>query len=324
MTQAIVLREPGDASVLRMENVTVGAPGRGELRLRQNAIGVNFHDIYVRNGLYKTLPLPGIPGIEAAGFVEAVGSEVEGFRAGDRVGYVTSQYGAYASERLLPADLAIKLPAWLDDTAAASVLVRGLTVQMLTHMVHRVEPGAYVLVHAAAGGVGRMLCQMLSHIGAHVIGTAGSQEKAAVARAAGCHEVILYRDKDFVADVKSITGGRGVDVVYDSVGKDTFMGSLDCLAVRGHLINFGQASGPVPPIKMSRLAVGSHAVSRPILFHYLIDPVVRDTMVGALFDAIARGALTVEGIQSFPLAQAGVAHEALESRLATGPIVLLP
>jgi NADPH2:quinone reductase len=324
MAQAIVLREPGDASVLRMENVTVGAPGPGELRLRQNAIGVNFHDIYVRSGLYKTLPLPGIPGIEAAGVVEAVGPEVDGFQAGDQVGYVTAQYGAYASERVLPADLAIKLPAWLDDTAAASVLVRGLTVQMLTRMAHRVEPGAYVLVHAAAGGVGRMLCQTLRGTGAHVIGTAGSPEKATVARAASCHEVILYRDKGFVADVRSITGGRGVDVVYDSVGKDTFMGSLDCLAVRGHVINFGQASGPVPPIEMSRLATGSHTVSRPILFHYLAVCIERESMVATLFDSIARGTVTVEGIRSFPLAHPGAAQEVLESRRATGPIVLVP
>ena len=269
-------------------------------------------------------PLPDIPGIEAAGVVEAVGTGVDDFQVGDRVGYVTAQYGAYASERLLPADLAIKIPVWLADMAAASVLVRGLTVQMLTRIVHRVEPGANVLVHAAAGGVGRMLCQTLRDIGAHVIGTAGSSEKAAVARSAGCHEVILYREEDFVARVRSITAGRGVDVVYDSVGRDTFKGSLDCLAVRGHLVNFGQASGPVPPIEMSRLAAGSLTVSRPILFHYLGDRAERDAMVATLFDTTARGVLTVEGVQRFPLAHAGAAQEVLESRRATGPIVLVP
>ena len=285
---------------------------------------MNFHDIYVRSGLDKTLPLPGIPGIEAAGVVAAVGSRVDDFQVGDRVGYVTAQDGAYASERLLPAALAIKLPAWLDDGTAASALVRGLTVQMLTRMVHRVEPGARVLVHAAAGGVGRMLCQTLRDIGALVIGTAGSPEKAAVARAAGCQEVVLYRDEDFVARVRSITEGRGVDIVYDSVGRDTFMGSLDCLAVRGHLVNFGQASGPVPPIEMSRLAAGSHTVSRPILFHYLADRAEREAMVATLFDAMARGALTVEGVQRFPLAHAGAAQEVLKSRHATGPVILVP
>lgn len=324
MAQAIVLREPGDASVLRLEQVAVGVPGPGELRLRQTAIGVNFHDIYVRNGLYKTLKLPGIPGIEAVGVVEAAGPGVEDFRTGDRVGYVTAEYGACASERLLPAALAIPLPPWLDDQTAASVLVRGLTVGMLTHAVHRVTPGAHVLVHAAAGGVGRMLCQTLRDIGAHVIGTAGSPGKAAVARAAGCEEVILYRDEDFVARVRAITKGRGVDVVYDSVGKDTFIGSLDCLAMRGHLVNFGQASGAVPPFAVSRLAAGSHTVSRPIVFHYLAVRAERDAMVAVLFDRLARGVFTIEGGQSFPLAQAGAAHEALESRRVTGPIVLVP
>jgi NADPH2:quinone reductase len=253
-----------------------------------------------------------------------VGTGVDGFQVGDRVCYVTAQYGAYASERILPADLAINLPAWLDDATAAAVLVRGLTVQMLTRIVHRVEPGAIVLVHAAAGGVGRMLCQALRDIGAHVIGTAGGPEKAAIARAAGCHEVILYRDEDFVARVRSITEGRGVDVVYDSVGHDTFMGSLDCLAVRGHLVNFGQSSGSVPPIELSRLAMGSHTVSRPILFHYLADRAERDAMVATLFDAMARRILTVEGVQRFPLTHAGAAQEVLESRRATGPIILVP
>jgi NADPH2:quinone reductase len=324
MAQAIVLREPGDASALRLEEVPVGAPAPGEIRLRQNAIGVNFHDIYVRTGLYKTLPLPGIPGIEAAGVVDAVGQGVADIRVGDRVGYVTARYGAYASERLLPAELAIKLPPWLDERTAASVLVRGLTVQMLTHAVHRVEAGARVLVHAAAGGVGRLLCQTLKDIGAHVIGTAGSTEKADIARAAGCQEVILYRDEDFVTRVRDITGNRGVDIVYDSVGRDTFMGSLDCLALRGHLVNFGQASGPVPPFEVSRLATRSNTVSRPILFHYLIERTERDAMVAMLFDALRRGVLTIEGPRSFPLTAAGASHDALESRRVTGPTVLVP
>lgn len=324
MPRAIVLRDPGNPSALRMEEVAVGEPGASELRVRQTAVGVNFHDIYVRNGLYKTLPLPGIPGIEAAGVVTAVGPGVDEFRIGDRIGYVTAGYGAYASERLLPATLAIKLPHWLDDQVAASVLVRGLTVEMLTRMVHRVQPGDRVLVHAAGSGVGRMLCQKLRDIGAHVIGTAGSDEKAAAARAAGCEQVILYRTEDFVPRVCEITEGRGVHVAYDAVGKDTFMGSMECLALRGHLINFGQASGPVPPLEVSRLAVRSNALSRPILFHYLTDRAERDTLATGLFDALARGVLSVERTQALPLAEAGTAHELLENRKANGPLILLP
>jgi NADPH2:quinone reductase len=323
MAQAIVLREPCEATGLRIEDILVGPPAAGELRLRQHAIGVNFHDIYVRNGLYKTLPLPGLPGIEAVGVVEAVGPGVTDFIPGDRVGYVTPHYGAYATERILPADLALKLPAFLDDQTAAAVLVRGLTVEMLVRAVHRVEARDRVLVQAAAGGVGRLLCQKLKAIGAVIIGTAGSPEKAAIARAAGCDEVILYRQEDFVARVKHLTNGQGVDIVYDSVGKDTFMGSLECLATRGHLVNFGQSSGSVPPFEVSRLATRSATVSRPILFHYLTQRSERDTMVAALFDALARGILTIEAGRSFPLAEAGAAHEELESRRASGPVVLL-
>lgn len=324
MTQAIVLRSPGDAGVLRLEPISVGTPGPGELRLRQTAIGVNFHDVYVRNGLYRTLPLPGIPGIEAVGVIEAVGPDAGEFRVGDRVGYVSAGYGAYAAERLLPATMAIPLPDWLDDRIAAAVLVRGLTVQVLTRMVHAVRAGDRVLVHAAAGGVGRMLCQALRALGAQVIGTAGSPEKAVIARAAGCDAVILYRQEDFVARVHDLTAGRGVAVAYDSVGRDTFLGSLECLAVRGHLVNFGQASGAVPPFEVARLAARSTSLSRPILFHYLTDRAERDALVGWLFDALRAGVLSIEGGTTFPLAQAGSAHAALESRQAAGPIILLP
>ncbi|MFO1028025.1 MAG: quinone oxidoreductase [Acetobacteraceae bacterium] len=324
MPNAIVLRAHGDADALRLEPVTVGAPGPGELRVRQTAIGVNFHDTYVRSGLYRTLALPGIPGIEAVGVVEAVGDGVGAFRAGDRVGYVTGAYGAYASERVLPADLAFPLPSFLDDLTAASVLVRGLTVEMLTRTVHPVRGGDLVLVHAAAGGVGRLLCQRLADIGAVVIGTAGSAGKAAIAQAAGCRHVILYREEDFVTRVRTITGGHGVAVAYDSVGRDTFDGSLACLATRGHLVNFGQASGPVPPFEVSRLAAGSFSVTRPILFHYISDPAERDALLTHLFEALARGVLSVPPAQVFPLGAAAEAHAALESRAATGPILLRP
>jgi len=323
MPRAIVLRQFGDASALREEEVAVGHPGPGELRVRQTAIGVNFHDVYVRSGLYRTLALPGIPGIEAAGVVTSVGPGVDDIRVGERVGYVTAGYGAYASERLLQAALAIRLPDWLDDRVAASVLVRGLTVEMLTRAVHRVRPGDWVLVHAAGSGAGRMLCQRLRDIGAQVIGTAGSAEKASVARAAGCEEVILYREEDFVSRVGAITGGRGVDVAYDSVGKDTFLGSLACLAVRGHLVNFGQASGPVPPFEVSRLAERSVTLSRPILFHYLSDRAERDGLVAGLFDTLARGVVTVGEPCVLPLEEAGRAHELIESRRVMGAVVLV-
>ena len=322
MPQAIVLREYCDADGLHTESISVGAPGEGQLRLRQTVMGVNFHDIYVRNGLYKTLPLPGIPGIEAVGVIDAVGPGVTAFALGDRVGYVTAQYGAYATERLLPADLAIKLPDFLSDRKAASVLVRGLTVEMLVRSVHCVQPGDRVLVQAAAGGVGQLLCQKLKDIGAITIGTAGSPEKAAAARKAGCDEVILYREEDFVVRVKDLTNGRGVDVAYDSVGKDTFLGSLECLAPRGHLVNFGQSSGSVPPFEVSRLAARSNTISRPILFHYIAERAEREAMVAALFDGLERGILTVEDGTAYRLAEAGRARAALESRRAVGPILL--
>lgn len=324
MPKAIVLREHGGPAALRIEAIDIAAPGPGELRVRQTAAGLNFHDVYVRNGLYRTLPLPGIPGIEAAGVVEAVGPGVSGFRPGDRIAYVTGSYGAYASDRLLPASVAIRLPDWLEARTAAAVMVRGLTVEMLTGPVHRVRPGDRVLVQAAGSGVGRMLCQKLSHIGAEVIGTAGSAEKAEAARAAGCAHVILYRQDDFVARVQDITQGAGVRVAYDSVGRDTFLGSLSCLGVRGHLVNFGQASGAVPPFEVSRLAARSNSVTRPILFHYLTDPAERDAMAAGLFDALRQGVLRVGTITDFPLADAARAHEVLEARQAAGPMVLVP
>lgn len=324
MAEAIMLREHGGPERLRLETVEVGRPGPGELRLRQTAVGVNFHDVYVRGGLYRTLALPGIPGIEAAGVVEEVGPGVGGFAPGDRVGYIASTYGAYASERVLPADLALRLPEGLDDRLAATVLLKGLTAEMLVHRVRRVRPGEWLLVHAAAGGVGQLLCRWASHLGARVIGTAGSPEKADLARQAGCEEVILYREQDFVERVREITGGRGVDAVYDSVGRDTFEGSLACLAPCGHLVNFGQSSGPVPPFEVSRLAARSTTLSRPILFHYTAGREALDDMAAALFEALADGVLRPEPGHTFPLADAAAAHAALESRRAPGPLVLLP
>ncbi|HWT08223.1 MAG TPA: quinone oxidoreductase [Roseomonas sp.] len=324
MAQAIMLREHGGPEVLRAEAIDVPAPGPGELLLRQTAIGVNFHDCYVRSGLYRTLPLPGVPGIEAAGVVEAIGPDVTGFAPGDRVGYVTGGYGAYASHRVLPASIALRLPDGMPDRLAASVLLKGLTAEMLLRQVHRVQPGQTILVHAAAGGVGRLLCQWAKHLGATVIGTAGSAAKAEVARAAGCAHVVLYREQDFVAEVKRITGGRGVDAAYDSVGQDTFDGSLECLAMRGHLVNFGQASGPVPPFQVQRLAAKSNSLTRPILFHYIGERTALEAMAAALFDVLATGAVRAEAGAALPLVEAARAHEVLESRQAEAPLILLP
>ena len=324
MAEAIVQHETGGPHVLRTEGIEVGAPKPGELRVRQTAVGVNFHDVYVRSGLYRTLPLPGIPGIEAAGIVEEVGDGVSGFVAGDRIAYVTARYGAYASERLLPAELAVRLPAGIAEDLAATVLLKGLTAEMLLRQTHRVQPGEHILVQAAAGGVGRLLCQWAAHLGATVIGTAGSEEKAELARNAGCQHVILYRRVNFVEQVREITGGRGVDVVYDSVGKDTFQGSLESLATFGHLVNFGQSSGSVEPLEVARLSKGSNSVSRPVVFHYVAHRERLEAMAAALFDALSQGVLTAEPGKAFPLSQAAAAHEELESRRAAGPLLLVP
>jgi NADPH:quinone reductase len=324
MAEAIVLREHGGPEALRTEAITIGRPGVGELRIRQTAVGVNFHDVYVRSGLYQTLALPGIPGIEAAGVIEEVGRKVSDFAAGDRIAYVTAGYGAYASERILPADLALRLPPAISDEVAASVLLRGLTADMLVRQVHPIRAGDQVLVHAAAGGVGRLLCQWASHLGATVIGTAGSAAKAELARKAGCRHTVLYREENFVERVRELTDGRGVDVAYDSVGRDTFFGSLDCLAVRGHLVNFGQSSGSVAPFEVSRLAARSNSVTRPILFHYIAQREASERMVANLFNLLAAGVLSVEPSKIYPLAQAAAAHAELESRQAPGPLLLVP
>jgi NADPH2:quinone reductase len=324
MTTAIVLREHGGPEVLRAESVPVGAPGPGELRVRQTAIGVNFHDCYVRSGLYRTLELPGIPGIEAAGVVEAVGPGVAGFAPGDRIGYVTAHYGAYAAERLLPAALAVRLPPGISERTAAAVMLKGLTARMLIHDVHRVAPGETILLHAAAGGVGRLLCQWASRLGATVIGTVGSAEKAAEARRCGAAHTILYREEDVVARVREITGGKGVAVAYDSVGRDTFEASLASLALRGHLVNFGQSSGPVAPFAVSALSAKSNSVTRPMLFHYTVERAALEAMAAALFQALETGVLSPGDAQAYPLAEAAEAHRALESRATVGAALLLP
>jgi NADPH2:quinone reductase len=322
VTRAIVLREHGGPEKLRWEAVEVGEPGPGELRIRHTAVGVNFHDTYVRTGLYKTLSLPGIPGIEAAGIVERVGSDVTAFVPGDRICYVDQSYGAYSEVRLLPAALAFRLPDAISDETAASLAVKGLTACMLLRHTRRVLPEETLLIHAAAGGVGQSLVHWAKRLGANVIATVGSAEKAAIARGCGADHVILYRTENFVERVASFTHGRGVDVVYDSVGADTFSGSLDCLGYFGTLVNFGQSSGPVPPFPVSRLSARSNAVVRPILFHYLRERSARDAMAEETFKMVQAGVLTPRIGLRVPLSRAAEAHAALESRGTTGAIIL--
>jgi NADPH2:quinone reductase len=322
--RAILLDEYGAADRLRLEPVDLSDPGPGEIRLRQTAIGVNYHDIYVRSGLYRTLPLPGIPGIEAVGIIEALGAGVEGLLVGERVGYVTGQYGAYAEVRNLPAGLALKLPDSMSDAQAAASLMKSLTACMLLRKVHRVSAGDTILVHAAAGGMGQLLCRWAAGLGTNVIGTVGSPGKAAVARASGAREIILYREQDVAVRINELTNGAGVDAVYDAIGADTVAASLRSLAFCGHLVNYGQASGPVPPIALSELASRSLTVSRPIIFHYLRTQGLLDEMAGETFAAFEKGLLRPIEPVTFPLDQVGEAHLMLERAQSPGGIVLLP
>jgi len=324
MVNGVVLRETGGPEVLRFESVPLAAPAADQIQIRQTAIGVNFHDTYIRSGLYDWLTLPGIPGVEAVGVIEAVGARVRDFAPGDRVGYVTPKYGGYAEARVIGADRVIRLPDDLDDRTAAAVLVKGLTAWMLISKIRSLERGETCLVHAAAGGVGRLLSQWAAHVGATVIGTVGSAAKAEIARRHGCAHVIRYDQENFPARVRELTDGRGVDVAYDSVGRDTFFGSLDALAMRGHLVNFGQSSGPVEPFQVSRLVAKSNTLSRPILFHYIDAPAERDEMARHLFDVLRTDALQVEIGAEFPLRRAADAHRALESRTVSGSIILVP
>ncbi len=324
MTRAIVISEYGGPDVLRLQDVVVKEPGAGELLLRQTAVGINFHDCYVRSGLYKTLSLPGIPGIEGVGVILRAGAGVEGLRPGQRVGYVTPEYGGYAESRILAAARAIPLPDDLDDAAAASILLKGLTVCMLVRKVHAIKKGEAVLVHAAAGGVGQLLCAWAKHLGATVIGTVGSPEKVEIARRSGADHVILYRERDVAAEVNAITKGEGVAAAYDAVGRDTFSGSLASLGYFGKLVSYGQASGPVEPFPLSLLAARSNEVGRPILFHCLRNRRDLEAMAAEMFAAVAAGVIKPHVFKTLPLAEAAEAHRLLEGRSTTGSIVLTP
>lgn len=322
MDFATVIYSYGGPDVLTHEAVEVGAPGTGELRLRQTHIGVNYHDVYVRSGSYQTLSLPGIPGLEAVGFVEEVGDGVTDFKVGDRVVYLTAKYGAYASSRLIPADVAIQLPDTVDGATAAACYLKGLTVQMLLQKQTPIRAGSWVLIHAAAGGVGQLLVQKALKLGANVIGTVGSAEKAALLHEMGCEHTILYREVDFVKAVKNITNGRGVDAVFDSVGKDTFEGSMEVLALKGTLVNFGQSSGAIAPLDVAKLASKSLTLTRPIIFHYITSRADLEDLSASLFRDLQAGILRPEAPITMALADASKAHSLLESRSTSQPIVL--
>jgi len=324
MPKAIRIHENGGPEVMRLEEVAVPDPGPAEARVRHRAIGVNYVDTYHRSGLYK-LAFPSGIGVEASGVVEAVGPGVANLRAGDRVAYAGGPPGAYAESRVIAADRLLKIPPSLSDEAAASVLLKGLTVWMLVRRVHRVERGEAVLFHAAAGGVGLLAMQWLRAIGARVIATAGSEEKAALARAAGADEVIVYTREDFAKRARELTRGEGVPVVYDSVGKATFAGSLDSLRPAGLMVVFGNASGAVPPFDISQLAVkGSLFLTRPTLFSYTARREDLEEGARELFEMISTGKVKAGAPRTWPLARAVEAHQALEARKTTGSNVLLP
>ena len=324
MQKAIVLRDYGSSNVLKIEQVHVGDPKKGELLIRHTAIGVHFHDVYVRSGLYKTLKLPGIPGIEAAGVVEKVGKDVLDFNVGDRVGYISSEYGAYSTHRTLDKNLAIKVPNYISDQLIATNFSRAITVQMLIEQVTQLNDSHTILVTAASGGVGRILCQWGNAIGACVIGTVSNPEKVKSAELHGCKYAFTYNQKDLLPKIMDITKGKGLDKVYDSVGLDTFENSIELLGKCGHLINFGQSSGPVNPMQMATLASKSLTVSRPILFHYIAQSEIYKKMTDSVFKAFKNKSIMTPEPEPFDLEEASLAHEVLESRRGGGSLFLKP
>jgi NADPH2:quinone reductase len=323
MSHAIRVHRYGGPDALQWEPVELDAPGRGQVQLRHTAIGLNFIDVYERTGLYQG-PLPITPGREAAGVVEVLGPDVSNLQVGDRVVYVSHDSGAYSQRRNMPANRLVKLPAQVDDQVAAALFLKGLTAQFLLRQTYRVGAGDYVLIHAAAGGVGSLAVQWAKHLGAVVIAVVGSQAKADRARGLGAQHVLLDRD-DWVAQVRSITSGHGVHVVYDSVGKATFSPSLDCLRRRGMMVSYGNASGPVPPVAPLELSRrGSLFLTRPTLFDYIALRSELEAAAEELFDLQQRGVISVHVDRAYPLSEAARAHSALEARETSGSTVLLP
>ena len=324
MAQAIRFHETGGPEVLRFERIEVPQPGAGEVRVRNAAIGVNFIDTYQRSGLYQ-LALPSGLGSEAAGIVEAVGPGVDWLAPGDRVAGCTGPIGAYSTERVMPADRLVKLPDGIEERTAAAMMLKGLTVQYLFRQTYPLKGGETILFHAAAGGVGLIACQWARALGVTMIGTVSSDAKAALAREHGCAHTIVYTRENFVERVKELTGGKGVPVVYDSIGKDTFPGSLDCLSPRGMFVSFGSASGPVPPLNLMLLSQkGSLYATRPTLFTYAATHAALDAMASELFAMVKQGKIKPDARQTFALKDAADAHRALEGRKTTGATLLLP
>jgi len=321
MVHAIRVHQAGGPEVLQWEEVDVGKPATGQVRVRQTAVGLNYIDVYHRTGLYPQ-PLSFTPGTEAAGEIEAVGEGVTGLTAGDRVAYA-GPIGSYAEARLIDADRLVKLPDYVSDELAAAMMLQGMTARMLLRAVYEVKPGDTILVHAAAGGVGLILCQWANALGATVIGTVSTDEKAAMASAHGCHHPIVYTRQDFVTEVDRITNGAKLPVIYDSVGKDTFLKSLDCLRARGLMVSYGNASGPPDPIAPALLAQkGSLFLTRPTLFSYIATREELEQSASELFDMVRSGKVKIEIGQRFALRDAAEAHRQLEARKTTGSTVL--
>jgi NADPH2:quinone reductase len=322
MTHAIRVHEYGGPEVLKWEQVAVGDPGPGEVKIKQTAIGLNFIDVYQRSGLYPQPSLPFIPGMEGAGVVVGVGEGVRDLKVGRHVAYA-GPIGAYAEERLIAADRVVKIPAGITDETAAAVMLKGMTAQYLLRRTYKVDCDTTLLFHAAAGGVGLIACQWAASLGATVIGTVGSAGKALIARAHGCSHAINIREEDLVAKVKEYTKGKGVDVVYDSIGKDTFPASLDCLKPLGMWVSFGQSSGPVPEFRINLLAQkGSLFAARPSLANYTATRKDLVATANDLFDVIAKGKVKTSINQTYALADAAQAQRDLEARLTTGSTVL--
>ena len=324
MTKAIRIHEQGGVELMRWEDVEVGAPGEGEARVRHTAVGLNYIDVYQRAGVYK-LPMPMILGLEGAGVVEEVGTGVADLKAGQRVAYAGVPPGAYTEERLIPAHRLVALPDGIDDQQGAAMMLKGMTAQYLIRRTYRVQDGDTILVHAAAGGVGLILCQWAKHLGATVIGTVGTDEKAELARANGCAHAIVYSRENVAERVREITGGEGVPVAYDSVGQATFEGSIDSLRPLGMMVSFGNASGPLAPLDSGLLAAkGSLFFTRPSLMTYTAARQDLLASAGELFDVVTGGQVNIAVNQTYPLKDAAQAHRDLEARKTTGSTVLIP
>lgn len=325
MTSAIRFHDYGGPEVLKWEPVTVGEPGPGEVRIRHSAVGLNFIDVYFRSGHYKVPSLPSGLGSEGAGVVEAIGPDVTDVKPGDRVAYAMGPQGAYSEARIIPAKFLVKLPAGIDDRTAAAIMLQGLTTQYLLRRTYPVKKGETILIHAAAGGVGLLVCQWARHLGVTVIGTVSTEEKGALAKANGCDHVIYYTRENVAERVRTLTDGVGVPVVYDSVGKDTFDASLDCLKPFGMMVLFGASSGKVPPFDVSTLAPkGSLFLTRPTLATHVAKREDLLANSAELFDVVMSGAVKVSINQTVALKDAGEAHRALEARETTGSTVLVP